>query len=111
MIEVQSDGIQMVVSTVAATNEAANRRNTLIVTSGHIWHSGDQLASIESDGLYGLKTKQKFVTTGKDGKLCYLDGQSLYLRFEPVTGGVRIGGDNHPDAIAKFKMLAGGTET
>lgn len=110
MIEVQGDGGQRTVSVVPArTNAEANRQKFLRVTSGYIWHGTDRLASIEADGLYSLTTKQKFIATSEDGKPCYLDGQSLYLRFELVNGGARISSDSHPDAVARFKKLAAGS--
>jgi hypothetical protein len=110
VIQVQSFG-QRFVSDPAATNSEGNHRNVLHVTSGFVWHSGEQLAAIEADGLYNLRTKQRFVTPGEDGRPCYLDGQSLYLRFELVNGGVRISADSHPDAVAKFKKLADASES
>lgn len=109
VIEVQSFGQRFVLEP-AASNAEANRRNVLRVTSGFVWQGGEQLAAIGADGLYGLRTKQRFAAPGEDGKPSYLDGQSLYLRFELVNGGVRISGDSHPDAIAKFKRHASGSE-
>jgi len=105
VIEVQSFS-QRFVTEPAKTNEEANRRNTLRLTSGFVWYGGEQLATIEPDGLYNLSTKQKFAAPGDDGTPCYLDDQPLLLRFEPVNGGARISSDNHPDAVAKFKRLA-----
>ena len=106
MIEVQSFG-QRFVTEPAKTNAEAHRRNMLRVTSGFVWYGSEQLAVIEADGLYNLETKQKFASPGEDGTPCYLDGQPLSLRFELVNGGARIGADNHPNAIATFKRLAG----
>lgn len=107
MIKVQGNGGQYLVSEPVATNAEANRRNVHRVTSGYVWHGADKLASIEADGLYSLTTSQKFVATSEDGKPCYLDGQSLYLRFELVNGGARITGEQQSDAVTGFKKLAG----
>jgi hypothetical protein len=105
VIEVEADGFQrFVLSGPTATN--AIRREVLHVASGYVWCGGDWLAFVEADGLYGLSTKHKFVATDESWKPSYLDGPPLYLRFERVNGGIRIGSDNHP-AIAKFKRLAG----
>jgi hypothetical protein len=109
MIRVFDGGPRQVFSGPAATAAEAMGRKARDVTSGHIWHGTDQVASIENGALYGVQTKQKFATTGDDDdrEACYLDGQPLDLIFETVNGGVRISATSRPDAIARFRKLAG----
>jgi hypothetical protein len=107
VIKVQGDGVQRQVYEPAATNAEANSRNALCVNSGFVLHGTDRLATIEADGLYGLKAKQKFVATDADGQARYLDGLLIDPRFfELVNGGIRIRSGSPSDAIEKFKKLA-----
>ncbi len=124
-------GQRQIYSQTARTAEEANRRNAHVVTNGSIWVGNDEIGWIENGNVFSLATElefatrdesgnlhsrdnrllRKFATLDENGTLYSLDGQSLNLRIETVNGGGRIGAESHPDAIARFRNLASGSES
>ena len=96
---------------LARTAEEANRRNALVVTSGSIWVGNDEIGWIENGNVFSVSTKLRFATLGDNGDLYSVDGESLNLHLETVNGGGRIAAESHPHAIARFRTLAGGSES
>lgn len=103
---------RQVYSEPARTAEEANRRNAHVVRSGFIWDDGgDQIGWIENGKVFSVATKLQFAMLDENGNLYSPEGQPLNQHLETVNGGGRIGAESHSSAIARFKTLAGGTES
>jgi|SRR6185369_10777559 len=104
-------GQRQVYDQLARNAEEASRRHAHVVTSGFIWVGADQIGWIENGCVFSVTTKEKIAILDENGNLISLDGSSLNLHLETVNGGGRIGVENHSDAVAKFKKLAGATQS